>query len=197
MRFFRTVVFILLLITIFPVLVFSETGNDSAEPVETPTEEVPADEVPEEEAAKGINFTVSIDARIGGSLVGIIPGISGIIGVPMSLSDESISFAPQFGFIYYFSILTDYHNEYYVPIGINLLYNPYSLGLDFLFYPAVGGTNTNNMFSVTIVNELNLYTKEFFSLLLEFKFGSMFVFDPTGTKAQAMINLAIIPRFKL
>ena len=183
MRYSKTVIFLLLLFSFFPVSVLSEAGDNSEESGTA--------------SAEGLDFTVSIDARVGAELIGIIPGVSAIIGVPMSLSTESVSFTPQFGFIYYFDIMTDVHNEFYIPLGLNVLYNPYSLGLDLLFYPAVGGSTPNNMLSIAAVSELELLSSGSFMLLLDLKFGSAFIFEPSGSRALGMIHISLIPRFKL
>lgn len=181
MQFLKTAGLILLLIIIMPAGAFAQAGDSQDTGAEVPAE----------------GFEVSIDVRTGINLVGIIPGIPVIIGVPLSISPETVSITPQVGFVYYFDVLTDLHNEYYVPVGLNVLYNPYALGLDLLYYPAVGGSNTNHLMSVAAVSEMEILKSGRFSLLFELKFGSMFIFDPAETKAMIMVNAEFIPRFKL
>ncbi len=176
---------VLLFIVIIPAGLFAQAGDSDA-----------SGAVDEEQASLE-GFTVSIEAGTGFNLLSFVPGIPFIIGVPMSISSNSVSFTPQFGFIYYFDIWTDLHNAYYVPLGLNIKYNPYGVGLDLLYYPAVGGTNTNNMLSIAASAEALLFQSGWFSLLFELKFGQTLVFEPDGMAAQLMINIALKPRFKL
>lgn len=142
-------------------------------------------------------FNVSIDLRLGVNIIEIVPGIPVVIGVPMSISADTVTITPQFGFLYYFDVWTDLHNSYYIPLGISTLYNPMNLGLDLMYYAPVGGTNTNHMMSTALVTEFEIYSSGAFKLLFELKFGPVFVFDPNGPNVLIMINSAFIPRYKL
>ena len=173
----RPAVFLLLLTVFIPAAVFAAADDSDI-------------------AAAG-GFSLSIDGRVGVNAFGIVPGIPVMIGVPMSITDDSVTLTPQFGFIYYFDVLTDYHNPYYVPVGLSALYNPIGVGLDFMYYPAVGGTNTNHLMSVSAVSEVEIFSAGAFSLNFELKLGPMFILDPDGWKTFVSINSVFIPRYTL
>lgn len=193
-QYIKTVILLLLLIIIIPVSVSAQTADDEA------GKSLDEGSAEAEQTSFFEDFAVSIDARLEANLIGLmppIPGIPFIIGVPMSLSPETVTITPQFGFVYYFDVMTVVHNEFYVPIGLSAVYNPISIGLDFMFYPAVGGRASNNLMSLSAVSEVELFSKDKFSLLLGLKFGSMFILDPAENMAMIMLDAALIPRYKL
>ncbi|MDC7227694.1 MAG: hypothetical protein PQJ61_13090 [Spirochaetales bacterium] len=182
-----TVILILLFIIIIPVSAAaqaSDAGNDVSE-----------GDVETEAATEG--FSISLDVRTGVNLFGIVPGIPFSVGVPFFINPQSVTITPQFGFVYFFDVMTDYHNEYYLPVGLTVYYNPYNLGADLVYYPPIGGSNTNHMLSIAAASELELYSKNSFSMNMEVKFGTMLIFDPAETRTHIMLNMAFIPRVKL
>lgn len=179
----RIGIIILLIAIITPVGLIAQTGDSDSKSDSAGT------------VSEG--FTLSLDLRTGLNIIGLVPGIPVIIGVPMSISPDSISITPQFGFLYYFDVMTELHNPYYLPLGISLFYNPMAVGVDILFYPAIGGANTNSILSAAVVSEVELLKSGRFSLLFGLKFGPAFIFEPSGTKVFAMVDCVFIPRFKL
>ncbi len=191
---------LLLIITLFmPILVFAQDGGDTSVEPGPGDSQIGDSQIAEEadEKVDGEGFTVSIDFRTGVDVIGIIPGIPAVVGVPMSISSDSVTIVPHFGFIYYFDVWSDLHNPYYIPLGISCLYNPLAVGGDVTYYTPVGGTNTTQMLYASVISELNILKKERFSLNFEVKFGPMFIFDPTGTRVQIMVETVFIPRYKL
>lgn len=146
--------------------------------------------------AQAGGFSAAVDLRTGFNLFGIVPGIPAIIGVPLSISEQSITISPQFGFLYYFDVLTDLHDPYFIPLGASVIYNPLKTGLDLLYYVPAAGTIMTHMVSAAVVSEAELVETGRFSLLLEMKLGSMFVLDPANPGVFLMLNTVIIPRFK-
>ena len=169
MRFFRICILLVFLCIILPAGLFAQAGD----------------------------FSVSIDFRTGYSMFGIVPGIPAVIGVPMSITPDTVTITPQFGFEYFFNVMTDLHNPFYVPLGANVIYNPVNTGIDVMYFVPVGGTVPTHMLSAAVVSELEIFSRERFSLLFEMKIGPMFIFDPDQRRVFLMVNSVLIPRFKL
>lgn len=174
-------IFFLLILIITPVGLSAQTGDT----------DVPPDITAEE------GFEISLDLRIGSNLLGIIPGVSAVIGVPMTISPDTVCITPQFGFLYYFDVMSDLHNSFYLPFGISLLYSPMSTGIDIMYYQPAGGANTNSILSTMVVSEFEIYKKGNFSFLFELKFGPSFIYDSAGSRVFAMVDFSFIPRYKL
>ena len=183
MRAFRTAVFLLLII---PVFAFAETGDDSA-----------GADTPAEDAVAAEGFSVSVDLRLGPNVSGLTPGLSAVIGVPLHFSSDTFSLAPLFGFQYMFDVWTDMHESFYIPLGLAVIYNPMLTGLELIYYPPVGGTAGNHLFTAAVISELELLQEEQFSMLIDLCFGPGFVLSAAETAFFIRLNTALTLRYML
>jgi len=183
---FRKLLFILTVIIILPAGLFAQAG--SSDP--GAAADVTVDAAPE-------GFNVSIDLRLAGTAVSIIPGLSAIIGVPISLGSDSLALVPQVGFLYFFDVWTDIHSSYYIPVGIGVIYNPLNIGLEVLYYPPVGDDAGIHLISATAAAEMMFLEAEAFSMHFGMGLGPVFILDPAAPRMIFRVNSALILRYRI
>ncbi len=183
---FRKLLLILTVLLILPAGLYAQTGSYDPEQVFSN---------PANSEAEG--FRVAVDLRLGGTAANFIPGLSAVVGVPMQLSSDSVSLVPLVGFLYFFDVWTDIHSTYYIPVGIEAVYNPYNLKLKVLYYPPVGTADGIHLLSATGGAELALFDTGGFSMRFDIGLGPMFVFDPAGTAVLFSINSSLIMRYMI
>ncbi|MDC7126950.1 MAG: hypothetical protein PQJ46_15365, partial [Spirochaetales bacterium] len=130
-------VFLIIILMFLPFTIFAEYIDDENIASDVTSAEADSGEV--------LDFTLGVEISLGVNILGFIPGAFSILGIPLSLSSESVSFVPQGGFFYCSNLWSDLHNSFYIPAGLTVLYNPFKLGCNFMYYFPVGGDNDNQM----------------------------------------------------
>ncbi|MBI9109508.1 MAG: hypothetical protein JEZ04_22385 [Spirochaetales bacterium] len=171
--------FTLILIIILPVCAMAQTGGSD---IDT-------------EVVDGLE--VAVDLRLAGNAVSIIPGLSAIIGVPISLGREFITLIPMVGFQYFFDVWTDIHNSYYLPLGLGLVYNPMNVGIELLYYLPVGVTDGKHFLSAAVSGETLLFEISGFSMHFGLSLGPLFVLDASDSRLLFRVNSALLLRYSI
>ena len=142
-------------------------------------------------------FSVSIDLRLGGSALNIIPGLSAIVGVPLSFGSDSVTLIPLVGFQYYFDVWTDVHNSYYVPFGLAAEVNSVGVGLEVMYYPPVAAETPKHLLSAAVYSEGELLDAGAFTMDFGIGIGPLLVMDPADFRILFRLNSSLILRYRL
>lgn len=145
-----------------------------------------AQEQPAEPAA---GPTIGLGGELGVQFQSFIPGIQLRFIAPLEFSARNLTLTPYLGFLYMFSVMEDLHANFYLPLGVKLLFNKLNFGLRFDYCISLLEIFRHGIFDLTLFGYFPLVRRDHFSLALTFDLGASLLYRETYG-ARVLFNIS-------
>jgi len=123
------------------------------------------------------NVAVGLGGELGGGVFLIVPEVAGYITVPINFRNM-ITLTPKVGFSYLFTIMEEDHTNYFIPIGVDLLFNKYHFGFSVKYLLSIQNISGEHWLAATLTGYVPFIRKDHINFFLQFEFGPAFLIRP-------------------
>lgn len=117
-----------------------------------------------------------------------IPGIDVNFVAPMDFRAQNLTLTPYLGFLYMFSVMEDLQANFYLPLGVKLLFNKLSFGIRFDYCFSLLEIFRHGIFDLTLFGYFPIVRKDHFGLALTFDLGASLLYRNLDPAAEPLAD---------
>ena len=96
------------------------------------------------------------------------------------------------GFSYLFNVMEEKHTSYFLPIGIDILFNDYHLGFSVKYFLSLQNISGEHLLAAALTGYVPFIRTENINFFMQFEFGPAFMIQPgNGVQVFTCIHPAL------